>query len=144
MLSKISFSPSIIGSITISMEKNIIQPINSNLMSTDNAPGIGTYYLRVGATYSAGSGMSASLAIDLTNVSELVISVKRQDCKTTICTVAEGQRTTISASLGTQIYRESGDTHVINTTEYSGVYTITIHCTQTAGTGIFLANIVAS
>ena len=31
MLSKISFSPSIIGSITISMEKNIIQPINSNL-----------------------------------------------------------------------------------------------------------------
>ncbi len=117
---------------------------NSNLMSTDNAPGIGTYYLRVGATYSAGSGMSASLAIDLTNVSELVISVKRQDCKTTICTVAEGQRTTISASLGTQIYRESGDTHVINTTEYSGVYTITIHCTQTAGTGIFLANIVAS
>ena len=113
-------------------------------MSTDNAPGIGTYYLRVGATYSAGSGMSASLAIDLTNFSELVISVKRQDCKTTICTVAEGQRTTISASLGTQIYRESGDTHVINTTEYSGVYTITIHCTQTAGTGIFLANIVAS
>lgn len=31
MLSKISFSPSIIGSITISMEKIIIQPINSNL-----------------------------------------------------------------------------------------------------------------
>ncbi len=31
MLSKISFSPSIIGSITISMEKIIIQPINSNI-----------------------------------------------------------------------------------------------------------------
>ncbi len=36
MLSKISFSPSIIGSITISMEKNIIQPINSNLGHTIN------------------------------------------------------------------------------------------------------------
>ncbi len=39
MLSKISFSPSIIGSITISMEKIIIQPINSNLKQNE------VYYL---------------------------------------------------------------------------------------------------
>lgn len=121
-----------------------LRTLNSNLVAADDVPGVGTHTVWGTATYSSSAGMGGAVEIDLTRVSKLAVSIKRENCGSAKCTIRPGQRRALTDSLGDTIYNKTANTHEVSVSGYTGVHTITISATPTAGTAKFLAVIVAS